>query len=666
MKHLFLSLSFLLCCMASAAADRLTLAEAPVAGRNITANYVAAGGPLEGKRNVVAVVYTYNDYRWQVMDFVMQPLGDGRWTGSFMVPQNSGVLLVKLLDSFAVFGDVASDTNDGKGYIFKVVDAKGKPMPGSFIGAATATSSTIQSAMPGFRACQYAEQTVEASADEMLAALAAEKKAFKKNVNKFLQEERGVLLVAYGKDAAPHLKALADRISKIKNPMEQQLFAQYCIEDFDLHDTAAGEALGKTMEERFPSGMIARRKHLEFPYSLKGAEMVQAEETLRSRFPIADYYARPDYYGFRYDSFYRHVSQSLFDEGMYDRLAVVMKEMNSAMIVDAMLHQTKQSLKFPDRDPKSYYDISVKYFRELLSKVGDPCNMTDTRWSPSQLRWKNTQDVNFYATVMTVLASRAEHYQDGIDFMNVIPEAQRFAITAEGNEAYSTCLEKLGRNDEVQAVLKASAADGKMTSQMHSKFETLYDAMPDKPAANFEDYLYSLKSPEQKARMKKEVKAGLVDDPYKAFVVKDFNGGQVSSADFANDDIVVIDFWATWCAPCCAALEGMNMAVQKYKGDAKVKFYFMDTQDQATAAELQAYWKRRGFSKEDMVVTFDNGAGSRPADVYCDMFPHASGIPQKAVLKNGRVRYRASGYMGSPSGLKDEISTVIELLKAEK
>lgn len=47
------------------------------------------------------------------------------------------------------------------------------------------------------------------------------------------------------------------------------------------------------------------------------------------------------------------------------------------------------------------------------------------------------------------------------------------------------------------------------------------------------------------------------------------------------------------------------------------------------------------------------------------LFPGTSGIPQKAILINGHIRYRAEGYGGSPSGLMDEISYVIEILKEE-
>ena len=131
----------------------------------------------------------------------------------------------------------------------------------------------------------------------------------------------------------------------------------------------------------------------------------------------------------------------------------------------------------------------------------------------------------------------------------------------------------------------------------------------------------------------------------------------------------MLDFWATWCAPCIAALEGMQMAVNKYKDDPHVHFYFVDTQDVPGDKQGPSrVWKRKGYNFDEMLVLFDNTTpGKKDMNlVYKTMFHGTSGIPQKAILKNGRLRYRAEGYGGSPSGLEDEISAVIDILKSEK
>ena len=44
-----------------------------------------------------------------------------------------------------------------------------------------------------------------------------------------------------------------------------------------------------------------------------------------------------------------------------------------------------------------------------------------------------------------------------------------------------------------------------------------------------------------------------------------------------------------------------------------------------------------------------------------------SGIPQKMIIDgNGRLRWRSTGYYGSPTALADEISFIIEYLKKEQ
>ena len=47
------------------------------------------------------------------------------------------------------------------------------------------------------------------------------------------------------------------------------------------------------------------------------------------------------------------------------------------------------------------------------------------------------------------------------------------------------------------------------------------------------------------------------------FTLKDMHGNDVELADFAGN-VILLDFWATWCAPCRIEIPGFIEMVEKY------------------------------------------------------------------------------------------------------
>ena len=442
---------------------------------------------------------------------------------------------------------------------------------------------------------------------------------------------------------------------------EERLAADYFSALYGDRDTVRADFLKSELLEKYPKGAFARRLAAEsVNMATDSADYIARCDAFRRDFPLSEWIAAPDGSGFVYMNFYRSYAQFLYASKQWDKLAEILPEMTYSMLADLYSHGPMFYIMKAPVDPRTYVDISQKIMDEMWKKKDRDIDM----YSDGKIRSGETS-MKYYMAVQTEILYRSGRPEDAVEWLDRINEEDRFNQYPAGNEAYVNALKELGREQEaVQAVL-ASTAVGRLTPKMFAMLRTYYNSLDPKPAPTFDAYYSSLKTEKAMENLKAAVQAGLMNEAYEPFSLTSMDGQTVNSADFAPDDIIVLDFWATWCAPCIAALSGMQLAVEKYAGDENVHFYFICTQDEPDKDRVKRVWDRGKY--HDMTVLFDEcREGSREYDkVYRSIIHGTSGIPQKAVLKNGMVRYVAEGYGGSPSELMDEISAVIEILKAE-
>jgi len=226
------------------------------------------------------------------------------------------------------------------------------------------------------------------------------------------------------------------------------------------------------------------------------------------------------------------------------------------------------------------------------------------------------------------------------------------------NQLEASLLEKAGDKKKLDEVLHNSVRMNQASAQIIDLLKKEY-LKTHKDTEGFDAYLNSMKDAHTMELLREHVQAGIMNREAVPFEMKDLNGRTVSLAA-QKGKIVVMDFWATWCAPCKAAMPGMQMAQEHFKKDTNVVFYFVDTQerDPAYKEKVARFIKEKKYPFQ---VLFDNG------DEYYSKYSkliQTSGIPFKVIIDgNGNIRFAQTGYMGSPSGLADEIEMMISLAK---
>ena len=116
-------------------------------------------------------------------------------------------------------------------------------------------------------------------------------------------------------------------------------------------------------------------------------------------------------------------------------------------------------------------------------------------------------------------------------------------------------------------------------------------------------------------------------------------------------NVVVRDFWATWCGPCIKSLPGLIEAMTQFPTD-RVKFVGIN---QAEApAQVKRFLETRGWK---LAVAMD--AGQNVARQY-----GVDGIPQTVIIgPDGKIAWTKTGY--DPETETQAVEAVKKLLVAK-
>lgn len=229
------------------------------------------------------------------------------------------------------------------------------------------------------------------------------------------------------------------------------------------------------------------------------------------------------------------------------------------------------------------------------------------------------------------------------------------------NYRYAQILMGLNRNQEAYDKLEPVIQSGRATPDMVAVFKTLYRKVKGSEAG-FDAYAAAIRK-SYLENLSKTLTRDMVKEQAPGFTLTDVNGKQVSLQDLRGK-IVVLDFWATWCAPCKASFPAMQMAVNKYKADPNVKFLFIHTWERGTETptkDAADYIKGKKYTFDVLMDLKD--AQTKENKVVSSY--KVNGIPAKFVIDaQGNIRFKLTGFDGSDEAAVDELSMMIEMAKA--
>ena len=632
--------------------------EKPANGQTIEISYDAKGTPLEGRQNITSVIYQYINYKWVAADVPFTG-ANNLWKASFKTPANCGFLAVKFKS------DTLTDNNRDTGYFIMLQD-KDRPgalAPGSYLGWGVARSPKTEMDIPGYMKFEGISDT-------------ATYMWFNQEIT-FNQANKSKLVIPYSravknyfKDAAtPKLRAVITFLTRA-DATEDELQKARTISGNIMGDEKLKDSIENIITKKFPNGNLAKlaayrniSKNKEMP------ALIQASEKFLVDFPAAETNVDFDKDNFiNYGTVYQNiivVGGYLTKDDSYLKKYIDVLPYNilSTIFYKIVGIPYKRKDETPERLLTKAEIMLTRYKYFLANQPADLAYLSPLEWKTN---WEQERAKFEYIPYISLLMS-AGRDEEAFKYTEVVEKYLEYK-DATVNNYYAILLQKRGETTHLNEVLKYSLYNNQATPEMLEMVKADY-IRQNGSDKGYDDYLSKLKNPADKAEFEKMVAEGMINKAMPEWSMKDMNGKVVSSKALRGKT-VVLDFWATWCVPCKASFPGMKLAVDKYKNDKDVVFYFVDTEERGTTykAEVMKYIKENNYPFN---ILFDNtAAGSKQNsevfDRICKEFT-ISGIPQKLFIdKNGKLRFISVGYNGSASALADDISTLVEMTKTAK
>lgn len=630
-------------------------------GSTVSITYCSDSTKLKGENTIKGVVYFWQHYSWRAADLKLNKNGN-IWTSDVKIPEDAALVACKF------YAGKKSDTGPVESnYVQFVLKPGNQPTPSSYIGWGLLRGvSTQEFSIPGY----VTDSTHYIGNDVLRYWYNQEMQYSPSEYTKVYYYAAKTLAIMQPDKINPGIvKTVKDVIKadSLGQLSEEDLMTCIGVARSYLNNDSLAKVLEKRALAKYPDGIVARDNEL---YRLfRVADNDQKEKELAiflKRFPTAKFENTHTentwlYYGKIFQSV---IYNQIIKHNNYALLTQYIHDSPYEMLATYFWHIVQIPYKNKLMTAQKLRPYADLIMNEIFNR---PQKIDQMVYSPAEWIEKNYSDRKDALLAYAKVLEETGSSDQAMKWLTII-EPYYENKSSDFSDFYISMLPKFGQSDKILPLIKASVHENAASPQMLDILKKDYVAQKGSEAG-FDNYVNGLKNQTEVAAEREELKKAIIKQPIKLFKVEKLNGGFVDMGAMKGK-IIVLDFWATWCAPCKAAMPGMQMAVNKYKNDKDVAFFFVATMetDPKYKEKIRAFIKEKNYNFDVLVDGSKNG--KLPNEVVYENYSktfHFSGIPQKMIIDgDGNLRWLSTGYFGRPSALADEISYIIELIRNEK